>query len=95
MYAGPRASGLLNVAETSSFHHEYSALACTVEIVEDVYAAIDHINQHGRHVGVIQINFIFNFYIIKIIVSENSLAVFAVLILNALLQKIVKLLRLS
>ncbi|TKY63313.1 Delta-1-pyrroline-5-carboxylate synthase [Spatholobus suberectus] len=47
LYGGPRASGLLNVAETSSFHHEYSSLACTVEIVEDVFAAIDHINRHG------------------------------------------------
>ncbi|KHN05644.1 Delta-1-pyrroline-5-carboxylate synthase [Glycine soja] len=51
MFGGPRASGLLNIAETNTFHHEYSSLACTVEIVEDVFAAIDHINQHGRHVG--------------------------------------------
>ncbi|RZC29308.1 delta-1-pyrroline-5-carboxylate synthase-like isoform X2 [Glycine soja] len=47
MFGGPRASGLLNIAETNTFHHEYSSLACTVEIVEDVFAAIDHINQHG------------------------------------------------
>ncbi|XP_061353719.1 delta-1-pyrroline-5-carboxylate synthase-like isoform X2 [Gastrolobium bilobum] len=47
LYGGPRASAFLNIAETSSFHHEYSSLACTVEIVEDVFAAIDHINHHG------------------------------------------------
>ncbi|KAK7390511.1 hypothetical protein VNO78_25819 [Psophocarpus tetragonolobus] len=47
LYGGPRASSLLNVSETNNFHHEYSSLACTVEIVEDVFAAIDHINQHG------------------------------------------------
>ncbi|KAF7845453.1 delta-1-pyrroline-5-carboxylate synthase-like isoform X2 [Senna tora] len=47
LYGGPRASGLLNIAETSSFHHEYGSLACTVEIVDDVFGAIDHIHQHG------------------------------------------------
>ncbi|XP_019448549.1 PREDICTED: delta-1-pyrroline-5-carboxylate synthase-like [Lupinus angustifolius] len=47
LFGGPRASALLKIRELSSFHHEYSSLACTVEIVEDVFAAIDHINQHG------------------------------------------------
>ncbi|KAL1330814.1 delta-1-pyrroline-5-carboxylate synthase isoform X1 [Arachis ipaensis] len=47
LYGGPTASALLNIVETSSFHHEYSSLACTVEIVDDVYAAIEHIHQHG------------------------------------------------
>ncbi|XP_027349303.1 delta-1-pyrroline-5-carboxylate synthase-like isoform X2 [Abrus precatorius] len=47
LYGGPRASALLNIAETNSFHQEYSSLACTVEIVDDVFAAIDHIHQHG------------------------------------------------
>ncbi|KAJ1390011.1 hypothetical protein SESBI_37830 [Sesbania bispinosa] len=47
LYGGPRASALLNIADASSYHHEYSSLACTVEIVEDVFAAIDHINKHG------------------------------------------------
>ncbi|CAA0809397.1 Delta-1-pyrroline-5-carboxylate synthase B [Striga hermonthica] len=50
VYGGPRASSLLNIPEASSLHHEYSSLACTVEIVDDVNAAIDHIHQHGRHV---------------------------------------------
>ncbi|KAE9611073.1 putative glutamate-5-semialdehyde dehydrogenase, Glutamate 5-kinase [Lupinus albus] len=49
LFGGPRASSLLKIPESSSFHHEYSSLACTIEIVEDVFAAIDHINQHGRH----------------------------------------------
>ncbi|WVZ08269.1 hypothetical protein V8G54_021615 [Vigna mungo] len=47
VYGGPRASALLNIAGTKSYHLEYSSLACTVEIVDDVFAAIDHIHQHG------------------------------------------------
>ncbi|CAJ1970938.1 unnamed protein product [Sphenostylis stenocarpa] len=52
LFGGPIASSLLNVPQAHSFHHEYSSLACTVEIVDDVYAAIDHINLYGRHVVV-------------------------------------------
>ncbi|CAI9774010.1 unnamed protein product [Fraxinus pennsylvanica] len=47
IYGGSRASSLLNLPEASSFHHEYSSLACTIEVVDDVYAAIDHIH-HGH-----------------------------------------------
>ncbi|KAJ4904723.1 Delta-1-pyrroline-5-carboxylate synthase B [Raphanus sativus] len=47
LYGGPGASGKLNIPETKSFHHEYSSKACTVEIVEDVHGAIDHIHNHG------------------------------------------------
>ncbi|CAH9091197.1 unnamed protein product [Cuscuta epithymum] len=47
IYGGPEASSLLNIPEADSLHHEYSSLACTVEIVNDVYDAIDHIHQHG------------------------------------------------
>ncbi|XP_045794491.1 delta-1-pyrroline-5-carboxylate synthase-like isoform X1 [Trifolium pratense] len=47
LYGGPRASALLKIAETKSFHLEYSSLACTIEIVDDVFAAIDHIHHHG------------------------------------------------
>ncbi|BAT97175.1 hypothetical protein VIGAN_09054500 [Vigna angularis var. angularis] len=47
LYGGPRASGLINIVGTSDFHHEYSSLACTVEIVEDVLDAINHIHEHG------------------------------------------------
>jgi delta-1-pyrroline-5-carboxylate synthetase len=48
LYGGPRASALLNITEAKSFHTEYSSLACTIEIVDDVFAAIDHIHHHGR-----------------------------------------------
>ncbi|XP_009588945.1 delta-1-pyrroline-5-carboxylate synthase [Nicotiana tabacum] len=47
LYGGPKASSLLKIPEARTFHHEYGSLACTVEVVEDVYAAIDHIHQHG------------------------------------------------
>ncbi|KAL3838451.1 hypothetical protein ACJIZ3_023042 [Penstemon smallii] len=47
IFGGPQVSSLLNIPEASSLHHEYSSLACTVEIVDDVNAAIDHIHQHG------------------------------------------------
>ncbi|KAG5081290.1 hypothetical protein JHK86_005355 [Glycine max] len=47
LYGGSRASSLLNIPQAQTFHHEYSSLACTVEIVDDVYAAIDHINLYG------------------------------------------------
>ncbi|KAF8395170.1 hypothetical protein HHK36_019111 [Tetracentron sinense] len=49
LYGGPRASSLLHITEVLSFHHEYNSLACTIEIVDDVHAAIDHIHRHGRH----------------------------------------------
>ncbi|XP_058729202.1 delta-1-pyrroline-5-carboxylate synthase-like isoform X2 [Vicia villosa] len=47
LYGGPKASAMLNISEASSLHHEYSSLACTIEIVDDVSAAINHINKHG------------------------------------------------
>lgn len=47
IYGGPRASSSLNIPEVHSFHHEYSSLACTIEIVDDVHSAIDHIHRHG------------------------------------------------
>ncbi|XP_043693692.1 delta-1-pyrroline-5-carboxylate synthase-like [Telopea speciosissima] len=47
LYGGPRASSLLNIKEAQSFHHEYNSLACSIEIVEDVDEAIDHIHRHG------------------------------------------------
>ncbi|KAK4270367.1 hypothetical protein QN277_023409 [Acacia crassicarpa] len=47
LYGGPRACGLLSIPQASCFHNEYSSLACTVEIVDDVSAAIDHIHKHG------------------------------------------------
>ncbi|KAK8671793.1 hypothetical protein V6N13_038378 [Hibiscus sabdariffa] len=47
LYGGPRASAFLNILQAHSFHHEYNSMECTVEIVDDVAAAIDHIHQHG------------------------------------------------
>ncbi|KAL5073028.1 hypothetical protein RYX36_012012 [Vicia faba] len=47
LYGGPKASAVLNISEAGSLHHEYSSLACTIEIVDDVFAAISHINKHG------------------------------------------------
>lgn len=41
---------MLNIIEANSLHHEYSSKACTVEIVDDVFSAIDHINENGRYV---------------------------------------------
>ncbi|KAK8570635.1 hypothetical protein V6N13_103039 [Hibiscus sabdariffa] len=49
LHGGPRASSFLELPEAQSLHHEYSSLACTVEIVDDMEAAVDHIHQHGRH----------------------------------------------
>ncbi|KAJ4978838.1 hypothetical protein NE237_009618 [Protea cynaroides] len=47
LYGGPRTSSLLNITEAQSFHHEYNSLDCTLEIVDDVHEAIDHIHRHG------------------------------------------------
>lgn len=52
LYGGPRASALLDIPEARSFHHEYNSMACTIEVVDDVHAAIDHIHRHGRHVQI-------------------------------------------
>lgn len=52
LYGGPRASSLLKIPEARTFHHEYNTLACTIEIVDDVFAAIDHIHEHGRHANI-------------------------------------------
>lgn len=60
LFGGPRASKSLNIPETRSFHHEYNSMACTVEIVDDVHAAIGHIHQHGRHVEISQTSFYFS-----------------------------------
>ncbi|BBN17949.1 delta-1-pyrroline-5-carboxylate synthetase [Marchantia polymorpha subsp. ruderalis] len=47
LYGGPRAVEKLRLPKAANFHTEYSALACTVEIVEDENAAIDHIHEFG------------------------------------------------
>ncbi|CAN1345269.1 Delta-1-pyrroline-5-carboxylate synthase, partial [Linum perenne] len=47
IYGGPMTSNELNIPGTTSLHHEYNSLACTIEIVDDFHASIDHIHQHG------------------------------------------------
>ncbi|KAJ0980082.1 hypothetical protein J5N97_008337 [Dioscorea zingiberensis] len=47
LYGGPRASTKLIIPAARSLHYEYNSLACTVEIVDDLFAAIDHIHHHG------------------------------------------------
>ncbi|XP_062005198.1 delta-1-pyrroline-5-carboxylate synthase-like isoform X1 [Rosa rugosa] len=47
LYGGPHAAVLLNLSETSTLHHEYSSMACTVEIVDNVHDAVDHIHVYG------------------------------------------------
>ncbi|KAH9291734.1 hypothetical protein KI387_043077, partial [Taxus chinensis] len=47
LYGGSKANHLLHIPRATSLHHEYSSMACTLEIVKDVYAAIDHIHDHG------------------------------------------------
>ncbi|XP_050387445.1 delta-1-pyrroline-5-carboxylate synthase-like [Argentina anserina] len=48
LYGGPRASSLLNIPQADSLHMEYGSMACTVEVVDDVHGAIEHINKNGR-----------------------------------------------
>ncbi|KAM0922761.1 hypothetical protein ACQ4PT_005944 [Festuca glaucescens] len=47
IYGGPIAHDTLKVPKVDSFHHEYSSMACTLEFVDDVQSAIDHINRYG------------------------------------------------
>ncbi|KAG1337821.1 delta-1-pyrroline-5-carboxylate synthase 1 [Cocos nucifera] len=47
LYGGPRASIEFNIPRVHSFHHEYNSMACTIEIIDDVHAAIDHIHRYG------------------------------------------------
>lgn len=47
IYGGPIAHKALGFPKAVSFHHEYSSMACTVEFVDDVQSAIDHIHRYG------------------------------------------------
>jgi len=54
LYGGPRAIKALNLLPTTTLSREYSDLAITVEIVDDVNEAIDHINTYSsRHTDTI------------------------------------------
>ncbi|XP_020577805.1 delta-1-pyrroline-5-carboxylate synthase B-like [Phalaenopsis equestris] len=47
LYGGRRASLAFEIPETNSFHHEYSSMACAVEVVDDVFSAVEHIHSYG------------------------------------------------
>ncbi|KAI5019188.1 hypothetical protein ZWY2020_044076 [Hordeum vulgare] len=47
LYCGPVAHKILGYPKADSLHLEYSSMACTVEIVDDVQSAIDHIHRYG------------------------------------------------
>ncbi|KAF8775327.1 hypothetical protein HU200_004736 [Digitaria exilis] len=47
IYGGPVAHDKLKVPKVDSFRHEYNSMACTLEFVDDVRSAIDHINRYG------------------------------------------------
>ncbi|KAF8717005.1 hypothetical protein HU200_026113 [Digitaria exilis] len=47
IYGGPVAHDKLKVPKVDSFRHEYNSMACTLEFVDDVQSAIDHINRYG------------------------------------------------
>ena len=49
IFGGRTASKELSIPKAESFHHEYSSMACTIEFVDDVNAAIDHIHRYGRY----------------------------------------------
>jgi len=47
LYGGPKASQILSLTPAKSLKTEYSDLSMTVELVEDLSEAIDHINRYG------------------------------------------------
>lgn len=48
LYGGSIASLEYGIPEAPSFHHEYNSMACTIEVVDNIHGAIDHIHQYGR-----------------------------------------------
>ncbi|MFS7933685.1 putative glutamate-5-semialdehyde dehydrogenase, Glutamate 5-kinase [Helianthus anomalus] len=47
LFAGPRVNGVVSFSKANTFHHEYNSKACTIEIVNNVDEAIDHIHSYG------------------------------------------------
>ena len=47
MYGGERASAVLSLPRAPADKHEYGGLALTLELVESMDEAIDHIHQYG------------------------------------------------
>jgi len=47
VFGGPRAHAAFALPLASDLHHEYSALGATVEVVDGIQQAIDHIHRYG------------------------------------------------
>jgi delta l-pyrroline-5-carboxylate synthetase len=47
LFGGPVASELFELPRAHELHHEYGDLQATVEVVDDLDAAVDHIHTHG------------------------------------------------
>ncbi len=47
LYAHPELADELGLPAAEDLHHEYGDMACTVALVDDVQAAIDHIHAYG------------------------------------------------
>lgn len=50
LFSGPRVNGSVNFSKANTLHHEYNSKACTIEIVNNVDEAIEHIHTYGRYV---------------------------------------------
>ncbi|KAI3742215.1 hypothetical protein L1987_59895 [Smallanthus sonchifolius] len=47
LFSGPRVNGAVNLSKANTFHYEYNSKACTIEIVNNVDEAIEHIHSYG------------------------------------------------
>ncbi|KAL4571748.1 hypothetical protein LXL04_018513 [Taraxacum kok-saghyz] len=47
LFSGPRVNGLVNFTKANSLHYEYNSKACTIEVVNDVDEAIEHVHSYG------------------------------------------------
>ncbi|KAL7589673.1 hypothetical protein Lser_V15G38738 [Lactuca serriola] len=47
LFSGPRVNGLVNFTKANTFHYEYNSKACTIEVVNNVDEAIEHIHSYG------------------------------------------------
>jgi gamma-glutamyl phosphate reductase len=47
LFAGPRLAARVDWPPAGDLHHEYGALACAVELVDDVEGAIEHVHRYG------------------------------------------------
>lgn len=47
MHGGEKSAQILNLPPAPSVHHEYGSLALTLELVDSLDEAIDHIHAHG------------------------------------------------